>query len=108
MKLPIRLVGMLLDDLLASKLVLEVNTEKERLSAYVPTRDVGKYTIKYVVETLDKSGNNRILDRPTDELRKVLHIQENFLQAMQLAPDNILIQNIPDYKTENQTIDTNT
>jgi len=83
-----------LDDLLAGNLVLEVYTEKERMSAYVPARDIGKYTIKYVVESLDKSGNNRILDNPADELKKVLYIQENFLQAMEEASDNILIQDI--------------
>jgi len=97
MKLPIRLVSMSLDDLLASHLVLEVYTEKDRLHAYAPARDVGKYTIKYVVESLDKSGNNRILNKPADKLNKVLYIQENFLRAMEQAPENILIQELSEY-----------
>jgi len=103
MKLPIRLVRTLLDDLLASGLVLEVYTTKERLQAYSPAGDVQKYNIKYVVESLDKSGNNRILDKQADRLTKVLKIQDNFLQAMGQAPDNILIQNLSDYRIENQT-----
>ena len=97
-KLPIRLVGMVLDDLMASDLVSEIYTEKERLRAYAPARDVGKYTIKYVVESLDKSGNNSVLNQPANELRKVLHIQENFLRAMEQAPDNFLIQDICNYQ----------
>ena len=106
MKIPVRLVRVVLADLLSSRLVTEVCTEKEREYAYAPARDVGKYTIKYIVESLDKNGNNHILDKPTDELRKVLYIQENFLRAMEQAPDNILIQDFVGYKIENQTVST--
>jgi membrane protein len=100
MKLPVRLVRMVLDNLMASDLVSEIYTEKERLRAYAPARDVAKYTIRYIVEALDKSGNNRILDKASNELRKVLHIQDSFLQTMEHAPDNILIQDLIRYKIE--------
>ena len=103
MKIPVRLVHILMDDLLTSHLVSEVYTEKDRLRAYAPAKDVGKYTIKYVVEALDKNGNNRILNKPVDNLHKVLHIQENFLRTMEQAPDNILIQELNSYIIENQT-----
>jgi membrane protein len=100
MKLPIRLVRMVMTDLLAAGLVLETYTEKEKVRAYMPAKDVGKYTVKYAVEMLDKSGNNRILNKPANELWKVLHIQENFLQAAEHASGNILIQDLPNYHTE--------
>ena len=97
MKLPIRLVRMVIADLLASDLIAEVYTEKERMRAYTPAKDVRLYTIKYVIEALDKKGNNHILNNPDDELSKVLHIQENFLKAIEQAPDNILVQDLPTY-----------
>ena len=102
MKLPIRLVRMVMANLLSAGLVSEVVTPREKTRAYAPAKDVRQFNIKYVVESLDKCGNNRILKRPTDELKKVLHIQEKFLQH---APDDLLIQDIPTYKIENQNID---
>jgi membrane protein len=100
LKLPIRLVRMVMADLLAADLILEACTVKEKVRAYAPAKDIKKYTVKYVIESLDKSGNNRILNKPADDLRKVLQIQEKFLQAVDRAPDNILIQDLPNYQIE--------
>jgi len=94
MKLPIRLVQMVTTNLLSARLISEVCTVNDKIYAYAPAKDVRQYTIRHVVESLDKNGNNRILDRPTDELKMVLHIQENFLQVMEETSDNILIQDI--------------
>jgi membrane protein len=101
-KLPIRLVRMVMADLLAGDLVLEVWTVKEKVRAYAPAKDVQKYSMKYIIESLDKSGNNRILNKPSDELWKVLHIQEKFLQAVEQAPANILIQDLLNYQIESK------
>jgi membrane protein len=97
MKLPIRLVSQVIADLLAGELILEVCTSNDKVRAYSPAKDVNQYTVKYVVETLDKDGNNGILKTPAVNLNKVLKIQENFLQAIDNAPDNILIQKLKDY-----------
>jgi len=103
MKLPMRLVRLVIANLLAANLVSEVVTASEKVRAYAPARDVRRFTIKYIVEALDKSGNNRVLDKPNDELRKVLHVQENFLQALEHAPDNVLIQDLL-HSTESEPV----
>ena len=103
LKLPIRLVRRVIGDLLAANLISEVYTTKEKVRAYAPAKDIRQYTIKHVVESLDKSGNSRILNKPTDNLRKILHIQETFMQNMEQTPDNILIQDISNYHIENQS-----
>jgi len=94
MKLPIRLVRIVMDDLMAAHLVSEVYTAKEKVRAYAPAKDVRQYTIKHVVELLDKSGNSRILNEPADDLKRILNIQEKFLKTIEKTPDNILIQDI--------------
>jgi hypothetical protein len=67
------------------------------------SRDAGVYTVKHVTEALDKTGNNRILlNNPSDDLLKVLHVQENFLQAIDRAPANILVQDLSRYNTANE------
>ena len=101
MRLPIRLVRMVITDLLAGELVSEVYTGREKMRAYAPSMDVRKYTIRHVIELLDKSGNNHILDRSSDGLSKILQIQENILQTIETAPDNILIQDLCRNRIEN-------
>jgi len=98
LKLPIRLVRMVLKDLLGAHLISEVYTINEKIRAYAPAKDIRQFTIKHVIESLDKSGNSRILNKPTEDLRKVLVIQEKFLKTIEQAPDNILIQDISNYK----------
>jgi membrane protein len=98
MKLPIRLVRMVTADLLACNLVSEVCTTKDNVRAYAPAKDVRQYSVKFVIEALEKSGNSRILNKPTDELSKVLHIQENILRVIEQAPENILLQDMSNYR----------
>ena len=105
-KMPISVARTIIADLHAANLILEIcinGNEKEH--AYSPAKDVKRYTVKHVIEALEKKGNNKILKKPTDELKKVLQIQENFLRAMENVPDNILIQDLKDYKFENKNID---
>jgi membrane protein len=97
MKLPIRLVSQVIADLLASDLILEVCMADDKKRAYSPAKDVSMYSIKYIVETLDRDGNNDILNMHAVNLDKVLQIQQNFMQAIDSAPDNILIQKLKDY-----------
>jgi len=94
MKLPIRLVRSVITNLVVSELVSEVCTAKEKVHAYAPSKDVRLYTIKYVIETLDKNGVNRIMQAPTNELNKVLLIQENLLKTIENSQDNILLQEL--------------
>ncbi|MDR2036571.1 MAG: YihY/virulence factor BrkB family protein [Bacteroidales bacterium] len=100
MKLPIRLVRMVMADLLSANLITEVHTDKEKIRAFMPAKDIQRYTIKYITESLDKSGNNRILHKPSEDMKKVLHIQERFLDVIQHVPENILIQDLPEYQIE--------
>jgi len=99
MQLPIRLVSQVIADLLASELILEVCLANDKLRAFTPAKDVTLYSLKYVVETLDKNGNNNILKMQDDNLNKVLQIQENFLQAINSDPDNIPIQKLKEYNS---------
>ncbi|MDR1667651.1 MAG: YihY/virulence factor BrkB family protein [Bacteroidales bacterium] len=104
MKLPSRLVQMVMTDLLLAGLITEVHSEKEKQRSFMPAQDVKRYSLKYVFEQLDKRGNNRILQKPTPEMKKILYLQEQFLQQIEEAPENILIQDLPEYIIENNHV----
>ncbi len=98
MRLPIRLVRTVVANLLSANLVSELSTSSDKVRAYHPARDAAHYSLKYVIESLDKCGNNRIMCDPEENLRKILDIQESFLHAIDVSPQNILIQELPEYK----------
>ena len=101
LKLPIRLVTMEVADMLACSLISEVCiAENDKEHAYAPAQDVKKYSLKFVFETLDKSGSNHILKNHEDELKNVIDIQENFLKLMENMPENILIEELHDYEVD--------
>ena len=105
MKLPIRLVRQVIAELLAGNLISEICIDaNEKVHAYMPAKDVKFYTVKYVIETLEKSGNNRILKNRTEYLNKVVQIQENLLRVIENAPDNILIQELSDYPVVSDSV----
>ncbi len=104
LKLPIRLVRMVMTDLLNAQLIAETYTANSKIRAFMPARDIKQYTIRFVTEALDKSGNNRILSKPSEDLKKVLNIQESFLNAIEQSPDNILIQDLPEYHFERKPV----
>ncbi|MDR1672865.1 MAG: YihY/virulence factor BrkB family protein [Bacteroidales bacterium] len=97
LKLPIRLVRTILTDMLAAGLVAESHGEKEQSRAYMPAADIKRYTIQYVADALDKSGNNGTLQKPSDEMKKILYIQQQLLQHLTNVPENIPIQDLPDF-----------
>ena len=102
-KMPICLARSALADLHAAGLILEVCTDDDKEEfAFSPAKDVKRYTIKYVIETLEKNGNNNILKHPPEGLSWALGVQESFLRVMENAPDNILIQDLSKYQCENQ------
>jgi len=106
MKMPQSLVQTSLAELMSAGLVFEVataNKDTNKEYSYSPSKTPDRYTIKYVVERLDKNGSNNILKNPPDVLNQAFTVQENILETIKNAPENILIQNLSDYKCKNQT-----
>ena len=103
MDVPTCLARNALSDMLAAGLVFEVcSADSEKEYAYAPAKDVKRFTIKYIIEQLDKSGNNNKLTNPSQELSRALDIQESFLKVMENAPDNVLLQDLSSYSCQYQ------
>ena len=60
LKMPIRLVHIILHDLVRSRVVSEIRTRQDRQFAYQPARDINTLTIKYVIDAIDQNGTNNI------------------------------------------------
>lgn len=94
LEIPIRLVRQILFELVESGILSEVKKDDKKDVAYQPAIDVGKLTIKYVVESLEQQGNSAIPVGKTSELDKLSDCLSTFAADIEKSPANILLKNL--------------
>ncbi len=94
LEIPIRLVRQILFELVASGILSEVKKDNNKDVAYQPAVDVGKVTVKYVVESLEQHGNSAIPVVKTAELDKLSDCLNRFAGDIEKSPANILLKNL--------------
>jgi membrane protein len=94
LEIPIRLVRQLLFELVESEILSEVKKEDEKDIAYQPAIDVGKLSVKYIVEALDKRGTSDLPMEQTNELKKISECLKAFAGDLEKSPANILLRDI--------------
>ncbi len=94
LKVPVRLVRDILQDLSAAKLVSEIheNEQKERL--YQPALDINKLTVSFVFTRLDKKGIEQIMVVKNKDYERVIAILEKFDKLIAKSDSNILIKDL--------------
>ena len=94
LKLPIRLVKNILNDLIKVNIISEVNLPKPKLIAYLPSLNIDTLSVKYVIEKLDKQGHSSILDASLDKTCRLLEIHNVFLKTIDTLPENVLLKDL--------------
>jgi len=94
LKMPIRLVHTILYDLTQSGLVSETKTDEDKKSGFQPARDTGLLTIRYVIEALERNGDDSIPVAETEELAVLSKSMQQFSEAMEKSPGNRLLKDI--------------
>ena len=84
----------ILFDLVESGILSEVRTDNNEDVAYQPAVDVGKVTVKYVVDSLEQRGYSDIPVRETVELGKLSECLDNFGSIIEKSPANILLKDL--------------
>jgi membrane protein len=94
LEIPIRLVRQILFELVGSGILSEVRKDDDKDVAYQPAVDVGKVTVKYVVESLEQRGNSAIPVGKTSELDKLSECLSTFANDIEKSPANILLKDL--------------
>ena len=93
LEMPIRLVRQLLFELVGSGILSEVRKDNKDV-AYQPAIDVGKLTVKYVVESIEQRGNSVIPVVQTSELDRLSDCLSTFAKDIEKSPANILLKDL--------------
>jgi len=94
LKIPVRLVRDILQDLSSADLVsiIHMNEEKERL--YQPALDVNRLTVSYVFSRLDKKGVEQIMVIRNKDYEKIISMLQKFDKLIAKSDSNILIKDL--------------
>ena len=92
--IPIRLVREIIYDLSKGKLVVEAATDSPKENAFVPAVDINQITISFLIDRLEKSGDDRLIAEESKNLEAFSEIQQGLLLAMEKSPVNKLLKDI--------------
>jgi membrane protein len=94
LKIPIRLVREVLDDLAAAGVLNRVQRGDTPQSGYQPARDIESLTIQAVLEALGQRGTGRLEVSQTRELAILADALDTFRETMEASPANRALKDI--------------
>lgn len=71
--LPSRLTRSLINEFIETKIFVEVVAEIDKEIVYVPGVPESKFTVQYIIDTLDKKGVNSL---PINDTNELIHIHK--------------------------------
>jgi membrane protein len=94
LKIPVRLVREILQDLTAVNLVTAIHEKEQKQRLYQPALDINKITISFVFDRLDKKGNEHIFVSKSRNYDKVVSILDKFDSLIEKSDSNLLIKDL--------------
>lgn len=92
--IPVRIVRDLLYELLNARIIIETVTHEVRDVAYQPALDPAKITISFVIDALDKQGQQLNFNDETAELLKLNQIVESFYEDVRKSDQNTILKDL--------------
>ncbi|MBF6650891.1 YihY/virulence factor BrkB family protein [Methylobacter sp. BlB1] len=90
--LPAYVIHGALAELMACQIVVQVKTEDDADEVYLPAVDVNQVTVAYVINALERRGQNHLPDIGEDE--QFMNVVNEFRQCIENAEQNRLLKDI--------------
>ncbi len=94
LEIPIRLVRQILYELSESGVLSEITKGEGKELAYQPAIDIEKITVKFVIDRLEQQGTSNIPVAGSGELDKLSDCLQQFGEAIEKSPANVLLKNL--------------
>ncbi|MBA2611515.1 MAG: YihY/virulence factor BrkB family protein [Bacteroidetes bacterium] len=92
--LPVRLARNIINEFVAAGIFIEMRTEKEKEIVYQPGITESKFTVKYVIEALEKNGVNTLPINDTNELIHINKLMHDLDKSFDTELGNTYIKDI--------------
>ena len=94
LKIPVRLVRDILEDLSSTNLVSIIHEHEQKERLYQPALDIHKLTVTYVLSKLDRKGTDQKIVIKTHEYDRVVSMLDKFEKLAARSDSNILIKDL--------------
>jgi membrane protein len=94
LSIPVRLVRDIIYNLLNAKIITETLNQELREVAYQPALDPSRISISYVIDTLDRQGQQISFDRESPGFEQVESVIESFYEDIRNSPKNVLLKDL--------------
>jgi membrane protein len=92
--IPVRLAREALAELVRAGVLLETRDEDVREPGYAPARSLEMLTVGYVLQRLEREGEDTMPLEETDEVKELSGCLEEFAERIRTAPANVLLRNV--------------
>jgi membrane protein len=92
--IPIRMLKTIVQDLVRCRILAEVVSENSKAGAYQPAQSIEHFSVKYIMEQLDKLGEHYKVTKNSDVAKKFVEIHEQFFNSLESHPGNTLLKDI--------------
>lgn len=92
LKIPVRLMRVLLNHLIQCRILSETIDSKTKSTAYQPAQHIDNLTVSYVINSLDNLGT--AMEPDIAEMHKILKIHKTFTNKIDGLEENVLVKEI--------------
>jgi membrane protein len=92
--IPPRLVRDIIYNLMNARIINETLNQEVREVAYQPAIDPSKISISFVIDALDKLGQQVAFDKESPEFEQITSVVESFYDDIRSSPRNILLKDL--------------
>jgi membrane protein len=94
LKIPVRLVRDILEDLSGVSLVSVIHEHEQKERLYQPAIDISKLSVSFVLSKLDRKGTDQKIIVKNEEYNRVVSMLEKFDKLAYKSDSNILIRDL--------------
>ncbi|MFO8236596.1 MAG: YihY/virulence factor BrkB family protein [Bacteroidales bacterium] len=94
LKIPIRLVRIILYELVECRILSEIISPETKERAYQPAQDINNLSVASVLESLEHLGKDRILSLQQKEQEQIKNVVDNNWRNMEKTDGSTLLKNI--------------
>ena len=87
-KMPVRLVRLIIVDLVAGGVLLETDAREHKTGVFLPARDIHSLTVRFIYETLDHLGDHYMIKDPPGELKQLMLLNTHMMSCINKFPYN--------------------
>ncbi|MBN2613717.1 MAG: YihY/virulence factor BrkB family protein [Bacteroidales bacterium] len=92
--IPVRLVREIIYDLLDTNIISETTTKNVKELAYQPAVDPGNISVSYIIDKLDKRGQDKVHANVTKELKTLEDIMATYYEDLKKSSKNKLLKEL--------------